>query len=146
MHDSFINSITISRADVNQLPLIKKFFKLNGFRPQAAKSDIIYIAMHNNIIVAALRLCHYNNSLLLRSMCIKAEYRRRGLGHYFLDEISSILKDNTCYCFAYTYLEKFYSSAGFNTIVPHKAEQEISELYNIYLSKGKKIILMLYSA
>jgi len=145
MYDSFLNTITISQAEVNQLQLVKRFFKENGFRAQAAKSDIIYIATLEHAIVGALRLCPYDKNWLLRSMCIKEEHRHKGIGLMLLKFIRNELQSKQCYCFPYDYLENFYHQAGFVRIDPPQAETNIVERYNSYISKGKKILIMKFS-
>lgn len=145
MHDSYLNSITISQAEVNQLPLLKRFFKSNGFRAQAAKSDMIFYAQHKNIIVCALRLCQYGDSWLLRSMCVKSDYQRQGVGRHFLHNISAHLQSTACYCFPYEHLEKFYSEAGFSQIEASLSDNRISTLFKNYRSRGKNILLMKYT-
>jgi len=145
MRDSFLNTITISRAEVNQLQLVKRFFKANGFRSQAAKSDIIYIARQKHSIVGALRLCLYDKSWLLRSMCIIENYRCKGIGIMLLKSIHDELDSKQCYCFPYNYLENFYQQAGFIRIEPQQASVIIADRYNSYIAKGKKILLMKFS-
>jgi len=144
MRDSFLNTIIICKAEVNQLPQLKRFFKTNGFRPQAAKSDAVYMARQNQSILGALRLCCYNNSWLLRSMCVLEDYRHKGIGRFMLSSIAAELKDRQCYCFPHHYLESFYSKAGFSLIDPEQTEPIILGLFNNYVAKGRKIILMQY--
>jgi len=144
MHDSLLNNITICKAEVTQLPLLKRFFKLNGFRAQAAKSDEIYIAKQDQTILGALRLCPHDNCWLLRSMCVTESYRYKGLGHHILASIADELRSKKCYCFAYPHLENFYNQSGFMPIDPAQADPVILALYQNYIMKGKKIILMQY--
>jgi N-acetylglutamate synthase-like GNAT family acetyltransferase len=145
MRDSLLNTITISQAEVTQLQLVKRFFKDNGFRAQAAKSDVIYIARNGQGIIGALRLCLYDKSWLLRSMCIKEEFRHKGIGLMFLKSIHNELQSKRCYCFPYLHLENFYQQAGFTHIEPQQSAAVIANKYNNYLSKGKQILIMRFT-
>ena len=136
MCDSFINTITISTADVTQHPQVKRFFKDNGFRPQAGKADIIYTAKLGQSIIAALRLCRYENSWLLRSMCVSDSHRNKGVGSAMLSSISTDLLAKKCYSFPYRHLQSFYQAVGFSLIDIDQAEPNIANKYNNYLSKG----------
>lgn len=146
MRDSLTNTITISEADVNLLPVVKNFFKKNGFRAQAAKSDIVYIARLHNSMVGALRLCPYsNNTWLLRSMCIKEELRNQGIGSDFLMSLNDTFKAKNVYCFPYKHLEAFYRKAGFEIVDHQHVDTRILDSFHNYINKGKNIILMQYS-
>lgn len=102
------------------------------------------MARQNQSIIGALRLCPYNNSWLLRSMCIREDYRRQGLGHFMLSSIDAELQSKQCYCFPHNYLENFYMRAGFSLIDSVQADAVIAKLFNNYINQGRKIILMQY--
>lgn len=146
MNDSLLNNITISQTEAAHLPLIKRFLKENGFRAQAAKTDVIYTVRLNQTLIGALRLCHYSDSWLLRSMCIKESYRRMGIGLQLLLSIHSDLESKQCYCFSYQHLESFYHNAGFRRIDYHQATAIIHEMFCNYINQGKNIVLMQFSA
>ena len=124
------------------LQQVKRFYREHKMKPQAPKSDDIYIALLNNKLVGALRLCPYENTWLLRSMCIKTDLRGKGIGHFILTELVDTLAQKQCYCFPYSHLEKFYEKIGFEKIAPHDTDEVIAKKYNGYLANGKKILLM----
>jgi len=115
-------------------------------RAQAAKNDEVIIARDSQTkaqkIIAALRLCPYEDSWLLRSMSVDPDYQRRGIGLKMLTENKKILKDKNCYCFPYRHLQDFYQQAGFELIHGDNASPVIQQLFQQYTDSGKDIILM----
>jgi len=115
-------------------------------RAQAAKNDEVIIARDSQTtaqkIIAALRLCPYEDSWLLRSMSVDQEYQRRGIGLKMLLENQQSLKEKDCYCFPYRHLQGFYQKAGFKLIHNDDASPVIQQLFQQYLDSGKDIILM----
>jgi len=115
-------------------------------RAQAAKNDTVIIARDSQTtaqkIIAALRLCPYEDSWLLRSMSVDQAYQARGIGLKILLESQQTLKDKGCYCFPYRHLQGFYQKAGFKLIHTDNASPAIQQLFQQYLDSGKNIILM----
>jgi len=124
------------------LTQVKRFYREHKMKPQAPKSDDIYIALLNNKLIGALRLCPYENTWLLRSMCIKTDQRSKGVGHFMLSQLAEILSEKQCFCFPYTHLENFYMKVGFEKISSSDATEIIEKKYRGYLANGKKILLM----
>ena len=111
-------------------------------RGQAPKGEDIYIASLSSGIVAALRLSPVGNNFLLRSMCVATDLRKLGIGSYLLDQIQSELADINCYCFPYSHLQNFYTSAGFALIETESAPEAIRDKFQRYINNGKDICLM----
>lgn len=143
MRDSYSGYI-VQKAEVITLPQVKRFYRDNGLRAQAAKADDVYVLKRKTELLAALRLCPLDESYLLRSMCVKEGMRREGLGGFFLAELQSVLETKQCYSFPYSRLQSFYENAGFVCKDIESAPDVISILFKRYLDGGKKIILMQY--
>ena len=111
-------------------------------RAQAPKGDLIFIATHNNIIVAALRLHPVNHGYLLRSMCVAAAHRQQGIGSALLQHLQTTLSDIECYSFPFTHLVDFYRRAHFQLCETETTPQAIVDKFNRYIRNGKKICLM----
>lgn len=142
MHDSLLSRLQFSQADHYTLPLVRRFYKANGMRGQAARDDIVYIARLDSRIVAALRLQPVKEGVLLRSMCVDASLRQQGIGSSLLDYIQPQLSQVTCYCFPFDHLEPFYHAASFRLIDPALAPPSINERFTRYINSGKRIYLM----
>ena len=111
-------------------------------RAQAPKGETIFIASLDSRIIAALRLSPVGHNYLLRSMCVSSELRNQGIGSFLLQQIQPDLADINCYCFPYSHLESFYSSAGFSLINIETAPEAIRDKFQRYVNNGKKICLM----
>ena len=137
-----LEDITIKKAEGFMLTQVKRFYREHKMKPQAPKSDDIYIALLGNKLIGALRLCPYESTWLLRSMCIKTDLRGKGIGHYMLSKLVEILAEKQCYCFPYSHLENFYHKIGFEKITSNDTAEVIEKKYNGYIANGKKILLM----
>ena len=123
------------------MPQVKRFFRDQGFRAQAPKSEDIYIAQLEQRIIGALRLQPFQPFWLLRSMCIDQDYQRQGIGLFMLKQLHAELNERQCFCFPFKYLDHFYQTAGFNPITPEQAPKIIADKFNHYRSQGKDILL-----
>lgn len=145
MNEPLENNITIRKAEGFELELVKRFYRVHNMRPQAAKSDDVYIALRNKKIICALRLCTYEGVWLLRSMCVAADDRCTGVGSHMLSELKAVLSERPCYCFPFAHLEAFYQRAGFISAQIGQVPQPIAKKYSGYLAKNKKILLMKFA-
>ena len=138
------DNIIIQIAQPAILPQVKRFFREHGFRAQAPRGDIIHLALRDQQLLAALRLCPVGEAWLLRSMCVHQDHRQRGIGSFMLQQIQSSLQQRACYCFPHDYLEDFYRRAGFVPLQPAQAPAAIAERYHRYRDQGRSILLMKY--
>jgi len=138
------NNIIITTAQPAILPQVKRFFREQGFRPQAPRGDEIHIALLDDRLIGALRLCPHDQAWLLRSMCIQQDFRQQGIGSFMLQQLQPQLARQPCYCFPYEHLQRFYQRAGFQQVSPEQAAIGIADKYRQYLDSGKKILLMQY--
>ena len=141
-----MNNIVFKTAEPAILPQVKRFFREHHFRPQAARSDDIHIALLDKRLIGALRLCPCGDDWLLRSMCIHKQYRQQGIGSLMLAQLQPVLQQRQCYCFPYEHLQSFYQRAGFILLAVDHAPVQIAEKYQGYVQRGKKILLMKHSS
>ena len=144
MNESSENNITIKKAEGYVLQQVKRFYRDNGMRPQAAKNDDVYIVLSDSRIIAALRLCDCDEVWLLRSMCVAQDQRNRGVGSRMLHELASVLGRKPCFSFPFEHLKAFYLRAGFKEVDGAQVPAGIKARFMGYREKGKKIILMKY--
>ncbi|MDH5483699.1 MAG: GNAT family N-acetyltransferase [Gammaproteobacteria bacterium] len=123
---------------------MKRFFREQGMRPQAAKSDRVYMALHEDKLLAALRLCPFGDNWVLRSMCVESSYRGQGIGRHFLKSLLNVFAETECYCFAYEHLVVFYQSTGFKLIEVEQVPLIVAERFRCYQNSGKNVCLMQY--
>ena len=137
-----MKTLEFKQAESFTLPLVKRFYKQNGMRAQAPKSDLIYIARLNGHIVAALRLHPVGNNYLLRSMCVDTRQRQQGIGTALLSYCQKALCEINCYSFPFEYLQNFYGQANFKPCKIESTPHDIALKFTRYLENGKKICLM----
>jgi N-acetylglutamate synthase-like GNAT family acetyltransferase len=146
MNEASKHNIIIEEADDVGLMRVKRFFRQQGMRPQAAKSDRVFMAIRDGKLVAALRLCAYDDAWVLRSMCVESSLRGQGIGSRLLSLLADVFAETRCYCFAYNHLQAFYQRADFKLIEVETTAHSIAERFNRYKASGKKICLMQYAA
>ncbi len=142
MLETSSTQLVFSLVDHYSLPRVKHFYKNNGMRAQAPRSDEVYIATQGTKIVAALRLHPVNHVFLLRSMCVDSQLRNQGIGSILLDHLQPRLDEIECYCFPFSHLTGFYQRAGFHIISTDLAPEAINDKFQRYLGNGKDICLM----
>ncbi len=142
MHGTFLKNLQVTLANHYNLPLVKQFYKKNGMRAQAPKGEKIFTTTLNNKLVAALRLSPVNQYHLLRSMCVSEKLRHMGIGSALLQAIQPELNQLNCYCFPYSHLQAFYTTADFVICDALSAPPEITDKFYRYLNNGKDICLM----
>lgn len=126
-------------------PLVKQFYKSARYFNQVGKKDEVYVLRdqsQNNKIVAAVRLVKTADYLILRSMVVHPEIQRKGIGLFFLDQLKKVLKDRSCWCFPFEWLENFYHSIGFETVATEESPTLIKNKHQQYTEQGRKILIM----
>jgi N-acetylglutamate synthase-like GNAT family acetyltransferase len=112
-----ITIIFVSGAEAESLA--NPFYEEHAGKKLARKSDLFFLALHNKIVIGAVRLCFEFNIPVLRSMMIDPKYRRQRIGFRLLSEFNKYLDENDIkdtYCLPYAHLELFYQSIGFRLI------------------------------
>ena len=108
-----------------------------GLNPE----DRILVAVRDQSIVAAVRLCSEGGLLVLRGMFVAGSLRRTGIGTVLLDRASEEIGSSDCWWIPYTYLESFYSRIGFGVccgeVPPFLATREKE-----YLAAGREVMIM----
>lgn len=130
-----------------QFPLAKQFYKTSRYPHAIGREDKVYVlrqAAKSNKLIAAVRLVHMSDYIILRSMVVSHELRGLGLGSLLLKQLKQFLPSN-CWCFPFEWLKDFYANAGFVCVDVENAPIEIKTKYLQYLSQGKKLTLMHYS-
>ena len=139
-----MTTLEFKQADHYSLPLVKRFYKKNGMRAQAPKGDLIFIALKDHKIVASLRLHPVQSCYLLRSMCVAANQRKQGVGSALLQFLQPTLGKIECYSFPFEHLIEFYQRANFVLFESNSCPEAITDKFQRYIDKGKKIALMKY--
>ena len=125
-----------------RFPLVERFYQLNYKVSKPKKDEAIWTLEQNNNIIGAVRFCQLKQSQLLTGLAIDSQYRRQGLGLSLLQGVIPQMKQKTCYCFAYKYLQEFYQQAGFRLVEVNHLPEGLKARFERYCSSGKNLISM----
>jgi predicted GNAT family N-acyltransferase len=85
----------------------------------------VFVARDDDRIVAALRLCPEAGTLLLRTVVVAQDRRGEGIGRKLLSEASRAIGGRECWCFPWSYLERFYGAIGFVRVAADRVPADI---------------------
>jgi predicted GNAT family N-acyltransferase len=106
-------SVAISAVGDRQRSEVEAFYQSElGRDPLLAPDQELFVAGGDDEIVAALRLCPEAGTLLLRTDVVAKGRRGEGIGRALLLEASRAIGDRECWCFPWSYLERFYAEIG----------------------------------
>jgi N-acetylglutamate synthase-like GNAT family acetyltransferase len=75
-------------------------------------------------------------------MLVIPKFRGQFVGNELLSYCKRYILNDHDFCFAYPYLERYYSNYGFLTQKAEELPEEIGELYNRYVGNGKALTAM----
>ncbi|AGQ89611.1 N-acetyltransferase [Vibrio parahaemolyticus] len=136
------NSLIIEVLNPIKLPLIKKLYKAHYPSGRAKKDELIITASREGVIVALLRLKTVEQYRLLTGMLVIPEVRGTSVGRTLLEHCENKVFEDGDYCFAFSYLEKYYAQHGFETIDSHELPNSLKMAFQRYVDSGKDLIPM----
>ncbi|MCP4603371.1 MAG: GNAT family N-acetyltransferase [Proteobacteria bacterium] len=134
-------NIEIEKYTVKNLTPILSFYRECGYGGSAKPSDDLWVAMHKDQIIGAVRVCREQGFLILRGMYIAEEQRRKGIGTKLLKRIKLEIHEE-CYCLPYAKLERFYSQIGFHRTAYSLLPPFLKARLDGYMRKDLEIISM----
>jgi len=134
--------IRIRAALENDAARVDAFYASLGKSATSSESHLVLIAEEEDAIIGAVRLCVEGGCLVLRTMVVREEYRKQGIGRRMLLALEGFMREGDCYCLAYPHLLAFYGSVGFVKIAEHDAPDHIRERYARYTSGGMRFAIM----
>ena len=127
-----------------RFPLINRFYKTHYPAGKAKKDETIWIGEDNKGIQACVRFKQFEDFQLLTGMLVHPDLRSQGQGTELLTACQSQTMVKPCYCFAFSYLESFYQSAGFVTLTDNQLPEALRTRISRYRQSGKTLTPMLY--
>lgn len=79
-------------------------------------AEELVVAWSGAEIVGALRLFPEAGTLVLRTVVVAADRRGEGIGRALLRRASAAIGARECFCFPWSYLERFYGAIGLRRI------------------------------
>lgn len=131
--------IVIKQLESIKTPLVNKFYTQHKARGRANKQDQIWVAYHNNNMIAACRLQNKVSFLFLSTVFVAPAYRSKGVATTLLRTLLNEQAEPV-YTFAYQSLTDFYHTLGFNQVLTYTAP--LLALFDAY--KHRNIIALKY--
>ncbi|WP_425608982.1 GNAT family N-acetyltransferase [Vibrio brasiliensis] len=135
--------LKVVNLDSILIPVVSRLYKSYYPSGKAKKCELIWVGYIENQIASVVRLRHIERYRLLTGMLVVPEYRGKGLGHQLMAYCTEKVLSDRDYCFAYQYLEAFYSQHGFQPVAPEQLPNSLKNLFERY-SQTKKLVPMQY--
>jgi N-acetylglutamate synthase-like GNAT family acetyltransferase len=104
--------------------------------------EIQVLAEENGFVVGIVRLVDEEGHFVLRGMNVRRNRQRQGIGKQMLVELQEHIDGRDCYCLAFSHLEDFYGTIGFEKIGIDQAPDHLAKRFERYISMGLDTIIM----
>ena len=128
--------------ETTDLPAVQAFYSTIGYGGTALPNDRLLVAREDQSIIAAVRLCTENGTLVLRGMYVAEERQGRGTGSRLLESIAKVIGPAECWCLPYSHLTGFYSQIGFFMSEGEDAPPFLTDRWRRYIDSGQKVVIM----
>ncbi len=129
-------------AETADLTKLQSFYASVGYGGGAHPGDRLLVTRVEQLIVAAVRLCTEEGTLVLRGMYVAEERRGQGIGSRLLESISEGIGTSECWCIPFTHLTGFYSRIGFQVFNGETIPPFLAERRERYTGNGQKVVIM----
>jgi pimeloyl-ACP methyl ester carboxylesterase/N-acetylglutamate synthase-like GNAT family acetyltransferase len=109
---------TIREASPADRERVRPFYVALGHSGLVAATDRVLLAERDGEIVGAVRLCVEHRVQVLRTMRVRPDAQRSGVGSAMLRRFRTMLDGGPCYCLPYGHLTGFYGIIGFEEVAP----------------------------
>lgn len=110
--------VTLREAGAHDAERVRAFYVACGHSGPLEPADRVLIAETGGQIVGAVRLCVEHGAQVLRTMRVRPDAQRRGIGRLLLGRFVTMLATAECFCLPYAHLAGFYGAIGFEPIGP----------------------------
>jgi GNAT superfamily N-acetyltransferase len=121
---------------------VRSFYRRVGYGGGAHPDDRLLVVREKQSMVAAVRLCVEEGTLVLRGMYVAEALRGRGIGSRLLASVSSAIGSSECWCIPYTHLLGFYSKVGFASCEAEASPPFLAERWREYTRGGQSVAIM----
>jgi N-acetylglutamate synthase-like GNAT family acetyltransferase len=109
------------------------FYESCGYDSPIDDTDRVLVARDGfGQIVAAVRLCHEEEYLVLRGVLVREDCQRQGIGSKLLKEAEGFMKTQACHCLPFCHLVKFYEKFGFREVDEHEVPTHLQDRLKEY--------------
>ncbi len=122
-----------------------KFYRNFKFRNRVKAHDLAMVVKNTQSeIIACGFIRDYQAFRLLSGVAVATPLQSRGVGRLLLNHLSNHFETKT-FTFPYQHLTEYYQQFGFKLLTEPSQIGMVNNLYQRYLSQGRKILLMRYS-
>ncbi len=138
---------TLSIPAFDFLEQAEEFYKACERKVSLNSEDTLVVAFVDDEVGGIVRLCFEKGHFVLRTMQIKPNHQRKGLGSILLDKFDDLIREKKImeiFCMPYDYLEPFYSQIGFRKIQEIEAPEFLQQRARDFRQNhsDKDVILM----
>lgn len=135
----------IRQASKEEYHEVISHYERCGYRGGVQENDRIIIALEEERIIGAVRICSENSEKILRGMQVQSQYQNKGLGKAMLQYLHDNVDLIDCYCLPYKHLMNFYGRIGFREMPAEKVPLFLAERFNEYAKSARApMIIMKY--
>lgn len=110
--------ITLREGGPQDRERLREFYVACGNSGTMGAADRVLLAEIDGLIAGAVRLCLEEGLQVLRTMRVRPDVQRRGIGAAMLRRFVTMLADADCFCLPYAHLVSFYGEIGFAPVEP----------------------------
>lgn len=120
--NAFLHAVTagvaLRESGAEDRDSVRAFYVACGHSGLLEPAEGVLIAEAGGQIVGAVRLCVEHGVQVLRTMRVRPDAQRRGIGRLLLGRFVTMLAKAECFCLPYAHLESFYGAIGFAPVGP----------------------------
>jgi N-acetylglutamate synthase-like GNAT family acetyltransferase len=137
-----LDGVTLRESAPAEQDRVRAFYRAATHPGLVAPDDRVLIAEAGGEIVAAVRLCLEDGAQVLRTMRVRPDFQRRGIGRLVLRRCVTLLDERDCFCLPYAHLEGFYGEVGFERVPPEALPPHLAARLGGYLAERPNVIAM----
>ncbi|HWZ03677.1 MAG TPA: GNAT family N-acetyltransferase [Mucilaginibacter sp.] len=133
----------IRQAIIEEYFGVGEHYALCGYRGGVHQDDLVFVAIEDQNIIGAVRICFENDEKVLRGMYIQPQFRNGGIGKAMLHFLIEHVDMADCYCLPYCHLQSFYGLIGFREIKTGEAPFFLAERLKSYAKSNRDPIIIM---
>jgi GNAT superfamily N-acetyltransferase len=135
--------MNIRWAEIDEYPAVVGHYAACGYGGGLNTQDGVLVAVEQDNIIGAVRICREQGVKLLRGMYIKQAFRGKGIGLAMLLYLEAQEDMAGCYCLPYGNLVRFYGNIGFEEISIAEAPGFLVDRLERYRNNGNRDIIIM---
>lgn len=141
---SVVDGCILRESAPHERERVREFYVACGHSGATAPADRVLVAEIDGHVAGAVRLCVEEGVQVLRTMRVRPDVQRRGIGRAMLRRFATMLADAECFCLPYAHLDSFYGAIGFERVAPEALPPHLAARLETYRRErpGTSVIAM----